>query len=267
MKLTIFLKKQLEDFVEVYRKYLLRTSAITIAFTLICFVIVALLLRFSDFSPSARSKQISLLSYFFVRYSVGDVYSIVDLSKTVFIFFVSIFSLGLTRISSNNQENTEIKIGDLLKQIFLRDMMYLTGILVLCSIIDYCVFRLDYLILSSVSLIGLSNYLYGLLFLCKIYIPLILFGLTTYGLSTNRKPNLDFKKILFLIISLWLFNEFAYEFSIIVRAQLFGFVLLPISPERHFFIESFIGIFLIAFYFVGYHSAMTTPLKLLDEEG
>jgi hypothetical protein len=264
MKLTVYLKKQLNDFVEVYEKYLVRTSGITLALTLICFVIIALLLRFSEFSPSATSKQFSLLSYFFYRYSLGDIYSIVDLSKTVLIFFVSIFSLGLTRINMGDKESTELKIGDFFRQIFPRDLLYLSGVLVLCSIIDYGLFKLDMLIWSNINL-GL-DYFHGLLFLCRVYIPLVLFGLIIYMLGNNRKPYIDLKKIFFFVISLWLFNEFAYEFSIIVRNQLLGFVLLPINSEKHFFIESFMGIFLIAFYFVGYHSAMSTSLKFLNEK-
>ena len=119
MKLTDFLKKQFEDFIEVYNKFLFRTSGITLTLTLLCFIVIALLVRFSDFDPTVGKKQFSLLSYFFVRYSKGEVYSIVDLSKTVFIFFVSIFSLGLTRSNPNKEENTELKVGDFLKQISL----------------------------------------------------------------------------------------------------------------------------------------------------
>ena len=77
MNLKTFIKKQFEDFIEVYDKYLIRTSGITLTYTLFCFLAIALLARFSDFDPSVLKKQFSLLSYFFTRYSKGNTYSIV----------------------------------------------------------------------------------------------------------------------------------------------------------------------------------------------
>ena len=266
MRLNTFLKKQFADFIEVYERYLLRTSGITLTYTLFCFVAIALLVRFSDFDPTMSKKQVSMLSYFFVRYSKGDVYSIVDLSKSIFIFFVSIFSLGLTRINPKEQEKTELKVGDFLKQIFLKDIFYLIGVLALCSILDYVLFQLDNLSLLKVSDNGLDKYFHGLILLFRIYIPLVLFGLTTFKLSSNKKLTINLKKVLLLFISLWFFNEFAYELSLVIRNQIFGLILIPFSAEKQYFIESFIGITLIAFYFVGYHSAMSTSLKLLDDE-
>ncbi len=266
MKLTDFLKKQFEDFIEVYNKFLFRTSGITLTLTLLCFIVIALLVRFSDFDPTVGKKQFSLLSYFFVRYSKGEVYSIVDLSKTVFIFFVSIFSLGLTRSNPNKEENTELKVGDFLKQISLMDIIYLFSMLVLCSIIDFGLFRLYSLTLLNVTENGLDNYFHSIIFQFRVYIPLVFFGLLTYRLSSNKNLHVNFKKIILLLISCWFFNEFAYEFSFVVRSHIFGLVLFPFSAEKQYFLESFIGMTLIAFYFVGYHSAMSTPLKLLDIE-
>jgi len=265
MRLTTFLKKQFEDFIEVYDKYLLRTSGITLTYTLFCFIAIALLVRFSEFDPSSN-KQLSLLSYFFTRYSIGNIYSIVDLSKTVFIFFVSIFSLGLTRINPDKQENTELKVTDFLKQICINDILYLVGILFLCSILDYILFRLDGFSLAHLRDHGADKLFYVFTYLFRIYAPLMLFGLTTYRLSSNKKLKITTRKVFFLFISLWLFNEFAYEFSVFVRTYLFGLILFPIGIVKQYFVESFIGMALIAFYFVGYHSAMTTSLKLLDNE-
>jgi len=95
---------------------------------------------------------------------------------------------------------------------------------------------------------------------------LVLFGFTTYRLSSNKKVNVTLKNVVFMMISLWLFNEFAYEFSIYIRNYLFKLILLPFSADKHYFMESFIGMILVAFYFVGYHSAMSTSLKLLNNE-
>ena len=266
MNLKTFIKKQFEDFIEVYDKYLIRTSGITLTYTLFCFLAIALLAIFSDFDPSVLKKQFSLLSYFFTRYSKGNTYSIVDLSKTVFIFFVSFFSLGLTRSNLNKQENTELKITNFLKQIFVKDILELMGILFLCSIIDYVLFQIDRFSNSNIDNNDFHVLLHGFILLFRVYIPLIFFGLTTYRLSSNKKFKINFKKLIFLFISLWFFNEFAYELSIFVRNHIFGFILLPFSAEKQYFVESFIGMILIAFYFVGYHSAMVSSLKILDDE-
>lgn len=266
MKLNNFLKKQFEDFIGVYDNYLIRTLGITLTYSLFCFILIALLVRFSSFDTTVTKRQFSILSYFFSRYSKGDIYSIVDLSKSIFIFFVSIFSIGLTRLNPSKQENTELRVADFLKQIKFNDILDLIGVLILCSILDYLLFRLCSLTLSKVNYNGLGTYLNGLLFELRIYIPLILFSRTTYKLSSNKKFKLNLTKFVFLLISLWLFNEFAYEFSLVVRNHIFELILLPFSVEKQYFIESFIGLLLVAFYFVGYHSAMATSLKLLDNK-
>ena len=92
MSFANYLKEQLNDFVESYRKFLFQTFGTALSYSIICFAVTALLLRFSDFDKTSIAKQISLLSYFFHRYSKGDTYSIIDLTKSFFIFFVSFFS-------------------------------------------------------------------------------------------------------------------------------------------------------------------------------
>src|SRR6185436_13280926 len=101
MTFSNYLKGQLTDFVDCYRKYFWRTLGTVLTYTVVCFVAMALLLKFSDFDTTSGKKQVSLLSYFFTRYSNKGIYSLVDLAKTVFIFFVAFFSLGLTRLTKN----------------------------------------------------------------------------------------------------------------------------------------------------------------------
>ncbi|MFI5140716.1 MAG: hypothetical protein ACHQII_00040, partial [Bacteroidia bacterium] len=91
------MKQQFAHFVDSYKKYFWHTVATVLVFTVLCFVTIAVLFEFSDFDESTSKKQVSLLSYFFHRYSAKNIYSLVDLSKTVFIFFVSLFSIGLYR--------------------------------------------------------------------------------------------------------------------------------------------------------------------------
>ncbi|MFI5142144.1 MAG: hypothetical protein ACHQII_07290, partial [Bacteroidia bacterium] len=61
-----------------------------------------------------------------------------------------------------------------------------------------------------------------------------------------------------LFLSLWFFNEFAYEVSLFVRPTIFNLILIPFSEERKYLYESLLGTTLIAFYFLGYYSALTS---------
>src|SRR5436190_10529542 len=105
MNFSEYLKRQFTAFVEGYTKYFWRTLGAVLIYTIICFAAMAFLLRFSDFDTANGKSQISMLSYFFTRYSSKEVYSLVDLAKTVFIFFVALFSIGLTRQTKNENDS------------------------------------------------------------------------------------------------------------------------------------------------------------------
>ena len=263
MTFTNYLKEQLTDYVESYRKYGFQTFGTALTYTILCFILSALLLRFSDFDKSSVNKQISLLSYFFYRYSKADTYSIVDLTKGVFIFFVSLFSIGLIRLDKT--DNKFVSFNQFVRKIHFKDIIYLVAIFLITSILDYEFFRIDSYSTSQIQNIGLEKYIHNLLFHLRIYIPLILFSLTIRSLLNFDKVKITFKRILFLYISLWLFNEFAFEISLWVRNHLFALLLLPFSDSYNYYLyESIIGIPLIAFYFLGYFSAMTTYFKQSD---
>ena len=267
MSITSYLKGQLTSFVECYQKFFKITYGIAVTFTLICFVFAALLFRFSDFDKSVISKQISLLSYFFHRYSLGETYSIVDLIKSVFIFFVSIFSIGLTRFTNNVTKDNQPSFKSFLARLNLKDISYLLGVLILTSLIDVVLFKLDTYSSAYAPDKALDKYFSEWIFNLRIYIPLILFSLTIRSLTIHNKTKITFKRILFLYISVWLFNEFAFEFSVWVRTHLLRLVLIPFVKSDYFYLfESFLGIPLIAFYFLGYHSAMTTSLELTEQD-
>lgn len=266
MTLTNYLKEQLTDFVDSYKKYFKKTFGVAITFTLICFVISALLFKFSDFDNSVTTKQISLLSYFFHRYSKGDTYSIIDLTKTVFIFFISLFSLGMLRLSNNDIETKELSFKHFFRSIKSKDVFLLLIIFVVSSIIDFLLFKIDSFSALNTKSKNADFYIHDTCFHLRIYLPLIFFALTVRLLTTVIKTKLTFKRIVFLYISLWLYNEFANEISLWVRAHVFGLILMPFdNPETYYLIESIIGIPLIAFYFLGYFSAMTTSLKLTEQ--
>jgi len=264
MTTTNHIKGQLIDFVDSYRKYFWRTLGSVLTFTVLCLVAIAFLLKFSKFDPISGKKQISLLSYFFSKYSVKDIYSLVDLGKTVFIFFVSFFSLGLIRlITKETNVTTEFSFSSFIKQIRGRDVLILFGTLILSSAIDFGLFWLNSRCETFVKNYELQRWLLSLVYLLRIYFPLILFSISIYKLTYSRPLKLNIKKIILLFISLWLFNEFAYEVSLFVRGNIFSLILAPFDESKKFLYESFLGISLVAFYFVGYFSAMTTSLNQL----
>lgn len=265
MIFTDYLKGQLIDFVDCYRKYFWRTLGTALTYTVFCFVVVSALLKFSDFGVNS-GRQVSLLSYFFTKYSVGETYSLVDCAKTVFLFFVSLFSVGLFRLSLNETaEQKELSFSSFVKKLHGFDILFLSGTLLLCSAIDFGLFRLETSAETATSNYELRRWIDSSLFLLRIYIPLLVFSFAIYKSTFDRWMKISFRKIIFLFVSLWLFNEFAYEISLFVRGHIFSLLLAPFDEDKKFFYESFLGIPLIAFYFVGYHSAMTLVPKQLNE--
>jgi hypothetical protein len=257
MKFADFLRSQLTDIVDYYQQYLRRTIGTTIIFTAICFVIAAFLLHFTEFSGRAAKAQISLLNYFFLSYSGDNVYRIVDLTKDVFIFFVALFSIGFARLKKE-EIPAEITFSLLIRKINLKDVTVLAGIFILSAIIDYFLFKMDGYSAGHTRNRSVDKYIHGTIFQLRIYIPLILFGLGIYVLSASEKVKLKAKNILFIYISLWLFNEFAYELFMWCRYHVFALVLMPFDKsDSYYLLESVPGIVLIAFFFLGYHSALT----------
>jgi hypothetical protein len=267
MTLLNFIKKQPVDFVDTYKNYFEKTFGAAITFTLVCFVIAALLFRYSDFDDSIKERQISLLSYFFHRYSKGQTYSIIDLTKTVFVFFISLFSLGLLRISNTDKAPARLSFKYFLRSVKFKDILLLSTILILSSLTDFILFRIDSYSAANTKNQNADVYIHDLCFHLRIYLPLIFFALAIRFLNGLNRTRPTLKALLLLYIGLWLFNEFAYEVSTWVRSHLFGLILMPFdNPESYYLIESLIGIPLFAFYFLGYFSAMTTPLKLTEQE-
>lgn len=263
MRFTDFLKSQLVDFVEVYRKYFTRTFGIAVTYASVCFVIAALLLRFSNFDKTVTGRQISLLSYLFHRYSKGSTYSLVDLVKSAFIFFVCLFSLGLYRVSRNNPGAEEFRFKDFLNAVKFTDILWLLIVFILTSILDFSFTKVAYFSALNIRNANADIYVQETFFHLRIYVPLILFTLTIWNLVSSEKTKITFKTILFLYISLWLYNEFAYEISAWVRGHVFGLVLMRFGDSGKFYLfESLIGIPLIAFFFLGYYSAMTGLMRL-----
>lgn len=267
MIISNYIKGQLEDIVYNYKKYFGQTFGTAITFTVLCCISSALLLRFSDFDKLVTAKQISSFSYYFHRYSKGETYSIVDLTKTFFVFFIAFFSLGISRQPFSETDNIQLSFSKIKSKIKIKDIISLIGILCLASIIDIGLTKLDNLLETGTFKKETVIYLHDWLFNLRVYIPLILFSLTLRYLTNTDKTKLTIKRILFLYISLWVFNEFAFEISLWVRSHLFNLILLPVEdPDKFYLFETILSIPLIAFYFLGFHSAMTTSLKLTENK-
>lgn len=263
MNLASYLKALLSNLIDDYKKLLVRTSGLTLAFTIVCFLIVALLLRYSDFDPSSYKKQLSLLSYFYTSYSTGETYSIVDLTTIVFLFFASLVSIALLRSDAN--DNKEFEIFKSVKRIKLNDFLWLGSVFFVSGLFDYLLFRLNNLINDGVENKELAKWMYNfLMYPCRGFIPWMLFSLSIYKVTADVKLNWTFKKVCFVFIAFWIINAFSYELSVYIRVYVLDLLVIPVDLERKFVFESILGIGLIAFNFVGYYSVMTTSLRLLE---
>ncbi|OQP62864.1 hypothetical protein A3860_26500 [Niastella vici] len=67
------------------------------------------------------------------------------------------------------------------------------------------------------------------------------------------------------IISFWLINELAFEFTLFIRGHVFQLLLIPVPEESQFFVESVLALPLIAVYFLGYHAAMTNAVLIFQQ--
>ncbi|HVX51663.1 MAG TPA: hypothetical protein VHB48_15995, partial [Chitinophagaceae bacterium] len=204
MEFPVFLKEQFNSFVDCYKKYFRQTFGIAISFTILCFIFSAILFRFSDFDESTNSRQLSLLSYFFTRYSEGNTYSIVDLTKTVFIFFAALFSVTLTWFSRNRNEGTEVTFRHSFRALRFNALLILIFVLLIASMLDYYLFQAENYFSTIASNRSVDLYLRSLCFHLRIYLPLILFAITVWSLTAAHKSSITFKRILLLYISLWL---------------------------------------------------------------
>ena len=262
MEFSTYLKKQLIDFIDSYKKYLLRTSGAAVTFTILCYVVAALLVRYSTFDPTNIRKQSSLLSYFYLRYSIGETYSLVDLIKTVFIFFVATFSIGLLRLSASGEGKEDFSFSKVIQQIRMGDYLLLFLVFLTGGMADFILCKAEGLSVSQISGYNFRNWLHSVIFHLRIYVPMILFSVAIYRRTSASRTRLTFRRIMLLYISLWFFNEFAYEFLIFFRSLVLEFILIPaVDLEKKYIFESFLGGPILAFFFVGYHSVLTFSLK------
>jgi hypothetical protein len=150
------------------------------------------------------------------------------------------------------------------QKVTVKSILYLLGTLIVCALLDCALFRLNYQLQTLFNtnphaLIWVNE----VVLLLRNYLPLILFALVIQ-LCLGKFTT---KHIGFLLISLWLFNELAYEFIMLIRPVLFSLLMITLKPMTwRYVMESVLGIPLIAFLFLGYYCAMTAPFYLPEEE-
>jgi len=107
------------------------------------YAIVAVLLHLSIFLiRTSTKKHISLLSYFFTRYSVGDVYSIVDLSNQFSFYCFKIFSASFIRLQKEKSETGHFNFSYFLKKIRGEDFGYFMVAFIISVVAEYGLFKL-----------------------------------------------------------------------------------------------------------------------------
>jgi hypothetical protein len=246
MQFSLFLKKLLSEFVDVYKRYFSSTVKAALLWTILCFAIIQVLATYCSYDPGIRAQPVSVLSFFILKFSVNSTYSFVDLTRTLFIFFVAIFSVNLTQ------------------KVTIKNVIYLVGTLTVCALLDCALFRLNTQLQTLFStnphaLIWFNE----IVLLLRNYLPLILFAIVIQLCIAKFNA----KHIGFLLISLWLFNELAYEFIMLVRPVLFSLLMITLKPMTwRYVMESVLGIPLISFLFLGYYCAMTAPFYLPEEK-
>lgn len=246
MLYSTFLKKQATAFVEVYQKYFTKTIKQAFLWTVLCFLVGWIISQFSNYNLISRTYPVSMLSFFVLRFSYKEAYSAVDNIKTVFIFFVAIFSINL--------------IG----KVTIKSILYLLLILFTCFLLDFSLFRLGEQLKEGTTNPHLVRWTSEVIFHLRIYIPLILFALIIQ--ICTSKVKFTFRRLVFLLISVWFFNEVAYEIIELVRNCVFLLVLFPADTESSFYIaESILGCGLISLFFPGYYCAMTVPFSLMED--
>ena len=266
MKLPEFLEKQLLDFVVVYKKYYRKTFSVTLLLAIACFVISSVLFGASTFSRELKVEPEIIWSFFYGRYSQGRDYCLGDLIKIVFIFFVAFFALSFYKFKRESNEVNNFYFVKLFKGITATDIVSILGVLLISCGVDYLLVMLENFfsrILTSTHNVWIVH---QTVFHVRIYLPLVLFAVICAWRLGNLE-RLTGRKILFLYISLWLFNEFNYETMVWVRGHCFAIVLLPFyNTDYYFLLENVLSIPITAFYFLGFSSAMAHPFEILEEE-
>ena len=266
MEFNLFLKNQFSAFVDTYKQNFKRTSGITFTFSVFCLVAIAVLLRFSTSETFISEKRTSLVSFLYSWNSSYNAYNLIDISKLIFLFFVSVFSLSFLRFKANSTEENPYSLKNCFKNLQIQDFAYLIAILLACTLMDYLLYLLGTVIYSKETQVEILHWLYWIVYLIKVYLPLVLFSVVIQKIVTEQKIIFNFRRIAYLLVILWLLNEFAYNLYDFVTHYIFWLIIIPFKNINHFVLESFLASLLLMLYFLGYSAAMTSTLDIAEHE-
>jgi hypothetical protein len=258
-----YLQLQLADFIDSYKKYFYETFGTTIVCTLVAMAFVSVLWHFNLSDQNTSTKQPTMVSYFFARHSYNDNYNIIDIARAAYIFMFSLFSLTLVRLQQNNTESAGFNFYDFLKVVQIQEAGYLLVALAACALADYGLFKMTAFASTSLDQSPVGRWLYGIVYLVRTYLPLLIFTYSNHKILTNGKASQQGANWLYVFTTIWLCNVVAMDVWYFIRYYLFDLLLLPFPDTRRFLFESILSVPLIASFFLGYHSAITNSMQLL----
>jgi hypothetical protein len=248
MQYSTFFKMQSAALIDIYQERFTRTIWQAVLWTGISFIITAVISNYSQYDQSVKSIPVSVLSFFSLRFSFNETYSVVDNAKSIFIFFVSIFSIS--------------QVG----KVTIKNIACLAAILFICCLLDLSFFQLKGQLHHGIDNRYLEKWASAVIYILRLYMPLVLFALTIQICTSGAK--FKARNIVFLFITLYFFNEMTFLVISLMRTCVFELLLcLFNSKTSHFIAESILGAGLMASFVIGYHCAMTGPFVLGDDAG
>lgn len=175
MQSAAYLKKLLTGYVTIYQTLFVKTFKAALLLTILSFLIAGIIGHFFDYDSRLKSKPISILSYFFSRFSYKEIYAFGDTVKTIFLFLVSVFSVNLIR---NENKETGDKIN-------VKDILSLLATMVTCILLDCALFRLEGQLKHGIDNKHLSIWIGNVIFFLRIFLPLIFFALVIHIRTSN----------------------------------------------------------------------------------
>jgi hypothetical protein len=134
-------------------------------------------------------------------------------------------------------------------------------------VVDYLLHQIRAFASSAIYNQSLNEWVYTQIHFLRIFIPLLLFTYSNRLILTGRNPGISIRECLFTLITLWMFNELAYEFYLFIKAHVFQLLLTSVPNGSKFFAASILELPILALLFLGYHSAITNSLIILKNDG
>lgn len=247
-----------------YKKFFEKTFSLCLLLSVFVFVSATLLFKFSNTNTGSSSTPDSLLRCFYSRYSSYGFYNIVDLSKSVYLAFTACFAISYFRSQKNNGE---LSSGFFLKNFSVKDAVVVLFLLVIVGISDPIFYFLDGRVYDLLDRADLAKWTHNVFWELRIYFPVAAFAFAIGKLTWGKKISISQKSIFVLLAIAFMFNEFTYELTNLIRTLAFHLITMMFSNDNaKFLVESILGIPLLACYFIGFATVMALPLKSIQKE-